>query len=112
LPDRSQPIHPTQIYSSVNALLLCLLTLAVYPFRQRHGQVIALLLTLYAVSRFLLEVIRNDEGGFFATMTISQTVSILVVLGMAVLWVYVQRQSPLPLTVSGKPAREAAASSR
>jgi phosphatidylglycerol:prolipoprotein diacylglycerol transferase len=95
LPRRSHPVHPTQVYSSINALLLCLLMLAVYPFRQRHGQVIALLLSLYAVTRFLLEVIRSDEAGLLADLTIAQTISILVAIAMVVLWIYVQRQPPL-----------------
>ncbi len=92
LPEHSRPVHPTQIYSSVNALLLCLLTLAIYPFRRRHGQVIALLLTLYAATRFLLEIIRTDEGGFLANLTISQNVSIVIALAMLAMWIYVQRQ--------------------
>ena len=86
-PARSQPIHPTQIYSALNATLLCLFALALYPFRQRDGQVIAVLLTLYAITRFLLEVIRTDEGSFGGTgLTISQNVSILMAVGLAVLW--------------------------
>ena len=97
LPARSRPVHPTQIYSSINALLLCLLTLAIYPFRRRHGQVIAWLLSLYAMTRFLLEVIRTDEGGLWAGLTISQSISVLVAVGMLAMWVYVQRQPSLPV---------------
>jgi phosphatidylglycerol:prolipoprotein diacylglycerol transferase len=92
LPARSQPIHPTQIYSSINAMLLCLLTLTFYPFRQRHGQVISLLLSFYAVTRFLLELIRTDEPRFVTGLTISQNVSILVAAVMVVIWIYIQRQ--------------------
>jgi phosphatidylglycerol:prolipoprotein diacylglycerol transferase len=95
LPERSQPIHPTQIYSAVNAALLCLLAWALYPFRRKHGQVLAALLTLYAITRFLLEIIRSDEGSFLATLTISQNISIAVGLGMLGLWLYIQRQPDL-----------------
>jgi phosphatidylglycerol:prolipoprotein diacylglycerol transferase len=96
LPARSRPVHPTQIYSSLNAALLCLLTITFYPFRRRHGQVIALLLTVYAVTRFLLEVIRTDEPGFLTGLTISQNVSILVTASMVVIWIYIQRQPIIP----------------
>ncbi|MCG8584518.1 MAG: prolipoprotein diacylglyceryl transferase, partial [Pirellulales bacterium] len=57
---RSRAVHPTQVYSSINAALICLLMLAVYPYRMRDGQVIALMLTIYPITRFLLEIIRTD----------------------------------------------------
>ena len=92
LPPRSLPVHPTQIYSAINATLLFLVTMAYFPFRQRHGQVIALLLSLYAITRFLLELIRTDELAFAAQMTISQNVSVWIGIGMVILWVYIMRQ--------------------
>ena len=91
-PARSLPVHPTQIYSSLNACLLFLLTLACFPYRRRHGQVIALLLTLYAITRFLLELIRTDERAFAAQMTISQNVSVVITMAMIALWIFVMRQ--------------------
>jgi len=39
-----------------------------------------LMLILYPISRFVLELIRNDEGGQFGTdLTISQWVSLLTI---------------------------------
>jgi phosphatidylglycerol:prolipoprotein diacylglycerol transferase len=105
-PARSRPVHPTQLYSSFNAVLLCLLAIAYYPLRRRHGQVIALLLSIYALTRFLLEVIRTDEPGFLAGLTISQNISILVSIGMVMLWIYIQRQpliSPPSTTAGDRP---------
>ena len=92
MPERSLPVHPTQLYSSLNAFLIFLLTLAYFPFRNRHGQVIALLLSLYAVTRFLLEWVRTDENTFMAQMTISQNVSVAITIGTIVLWAFVLRQ--------------------
>lgn len=93
LPARSLPVHPTQIYSSVNAFLLCAVTLAWFPYRRRDGEVFALLIALYAVTRFLLEVIRTDESGIWDTgMTISQNVSIGMILSVAALVFYISRQ--------------------
>ena len=65
--DRSRPIHPTQLYSTINAALLAWLLWSFYPYRQRDGQVIGLLLAIYPVSRFLLEIIRVDESAVFGT---------------------------------------------
>ena len=98
LPSRSLPVHPTQIYSAINATLLFLLTLAYFPFRRRHGQVIALLLSLYATTRFLLELVRTDEMSFAAQMTISQNMSVWIGIGMVILWVYIMRQPKMPET--------------
>jgi len=93
LPPRSKPVHPTQVYSSINAAVLCLLLWAYYPFRRRDGEVIALLLTLYPITRFLLEIIRNDEPGRFGTpLTVSQIISLAVLAGAFVFWRHLSRQ--------------------
>ncbi len=91
-----RPIHPTQIYSTFNALVLCLLLLAFAPFRTRDGQVFALFLTVYPVTRFLLEMIRTDEAYAFGTsMTISQNMSLGLLALAGILWIalYVRRPS-------------------
>ncbi len=81
LATKSRRVHPTQVYSSVNALLLCLLLWSWWYVRKSDGEVIALMLVLYSVSRFLLELIRSDELGQFGTeLTISQMVSLVALL--------------------------------
>jgi phosphatidylglycerol---prolipoprotein diacylglyceryl transferase len=92
---RSRPIHPAQIYSSINALLLCLLLLAYDPFHRHDGEILALGLTAYPVARFLLEVIRADEPPLGPTgMTVSQNVSLLALVCAAGLWAYIVRRQP------------------
>ncbi len=92
-PPCSHPVHPTQIYSSIGALLICLLLLAYDPFRRRDGELWALMLTVYAVTRFLEEVIRTDEPPILGTrMTVSQNVSLLLLLAAMGLWYYLLRQ--------------------
>ena len=87
---RSRRVHPTQIYSAINALLLFLLLLAYDPFRRRDGELFALMITIYAVARFLLEMIRDDEGEVLWTrLTISQNVSLGILLCASALWVYI-----------------------
>ncbi|MEX2140950.1 MAG: prolipoprotein diacylglyceryl transferase family protein [Pirellulales bacterium] len=96
LPDelpRSIPIHPTQIYSAIDGFLLLFVLLAYEPFQRRSGELLALLLTLHPISRFLLEVIRIDEASMFGTgLSISQLISIIALAGAAVLWTYILRQ--------------------
>jgi len=90
---RSIPIHPTQIYSAIDGFLLLFVLLAYEPFQRRSGELLALLLTLHPISRFLLEVIRIDEASMFGTgLSISQLISIVALAGAAVLWAYILRQ--------------------
>lgn len=101
LPQRSVPVYPSQLLSSINALLLCFFLCAVYPYRKRDGQVIALLLILYATSRFLLEIIRSDEPHvYFSLFTPAQTVSLIIFSSGVVLFIATSLFSrPLALPV-------------
>lgn len=88
-PDASDPAwaHPTQMYSWAVALLLFLLLNFLYKRRSFPGQITGLWITLYAVARFALELLRLDNVPyFFGWMTISQTVSIFAfVIGVTLL---------------------------
>lgn len=92
---RSLPVHPTQLYSTINALLLLLLLLAFEPYHRRDGELIALLLTLYSIARFLEEAIRTDEAKVFGPgLSISQTVSVFMLLVVAAMWAYIRWKKP------------------
>lgn len=88
----SLPVHPTQLYSSLDGFILLVLLTAYYPLRRRDGQVMALLMVTYPVSRFLIEWLRNDEPVFFAGMTISQNISLLLLAAGLAFWAYLVRQ--------------------
>ncbi len=104
-PVRSQPVHPTQLYSALKAGLLFLVLYFFYPFRTRDGQAFACLLTLYPISRFAVEILRGDCGTVGATgLTIAQIVSILLLAGGAALWGYLRiRPGPLAWPTSLAP---------
>jgi phosphatidylglycerol:prolipoprotein diacylglycerol transferase len=92
LPPRSEKVYPSQILSSINGALICLFLWAYYPLRRRDGEVFALLITLYPVTRILLEMIRSDESSILADnfrWTISQMVSGLLLVGVAALWCFI-----------------------
>jgi phosphatidylglycerol:prolipoprotein diacylglycerol transferase len=97
-PPRGRPVHPAQLYSFVDAMLLCLLLLAYEPFKRRDGELTALVLTIHPVSRFMLEIIRIDESPVFGTgMSISQNISIAIfALGVG-LWIYLFWHRPQKL---------------
>ncbi len=88
--EHTRAVHPTQLYSAIDAFLLCLFLIAYYPYRQHDGEVTAFTFTIHALSRFLLEIIRTDEGPVFGTgLSISQNISLVVlVIGLG-LWVYI-----------------------
>ena len=71
---RTYGLHPTQLYSSFNAIVLWLLAAAYFPRRPRDGAVLALALLLYPPARATLEVLRGDDLGFANTgLTLAQT---------------------------------------
>jgi phosphatidylglycerol:prolipoprotein diacylglycerol transferase len=92
-PDQSLPVHPAQLYSAIDAGLLGWLLWAWYPFRRRDGELIALLLTIHPITRFMLEIIRTDEPAVFGTgMSISQNVSLVLLACGAGIWLYLSRR--------------------
>jgi phosphatidylglycerol:prolipoprotein diacylglycerol transferase len=84
----SLPLHPTQLYSTIDGLILMTLLLAYFPIRKRDGQVMGLLMLTYPVSRFLVEHLRSDEGIYRAGMTISQVISLGIFAFGVIYWIY------------------------
>jgi membrane-associated protease RseP (regulator of RpoE activity) len=90
---RSPPVHPTQLYSAIDALILCFLLLAYDRFRRRDGALTALMITVYPITRFLIESIRTDEAPIWGTpFTISQNISLGLLAAAIILWIYVLRR--------------------
>lgn len=58
----SLPVKPAQILGVINALILAGLLWLFYRLRTREGQAFALLVILYPVTRFVLEIIRDDNA--------------------------------------------------
>jgi phosphatidylglycerol:prolipoprotein diacylglycerol transferase len=102
----SLPIHPTQVYSAIDGLVLLALLSAYYPRRRRDGEVMALLMVTYPVTRFLIEGVRGDEGAFLAGLTMSQGISVLVFVCGLFSW---YRLARLPLGRHADSARRTAA---
>ena len=72
----SLPLHPSQLYSSLNAFVIALLLAVYFRHRAWNGAVLAMGWIIYPITRFALELLRGDELGQFNTrFTISQWVS-------------------------------------
>ena len=93
IPHRSLPVQPTQIYSAIDAILICLLLLVAEPFCRRDGELFALGISIYTVTRFLIEILRCDEAPISGTgMTVSQNISLALLILVVGLWRYVLRR--------------------
>jgi len=99
---RSLPVHPTQLYSTIDALILCFLLLCYDRFRRRDGELTALMITVYPITRFLIEKIRTDEAAIWGTgLHISQNISLGILAVAICLWIYILRR-PAKLAFGGR----------
>lgn len=100
LPATAMPVFAAQLLSSICSLILCGLLCAIPPNKFRDGTVMMLGFAGYAVLRFVLELVRVDEGGQFGTdLSISQWVSVIVLSGsiLGSWWIY---RSPADVTLN------------
>jgi phosphatidylglycerol:prolipoprotein diacylglycerol transferase len=93
---KSLPLKPAQALGIVNALLLAGILLAFYRLRRREGQVFALLLILYPITRFVLESIRADNPHDLALgiLTHNQYTSLATIVVGAVLMLALAKMRP------------------
>ena len=97
---KSLRVHPAQLYSSMDGLLLAILLSTIFYRRKRHGVVFGWVLLLYPLCRVVEEIIRIDNPHDTAGLTISQFVS-LALLTCGVLWLVAMYRLPIrsPLAV-------------
>lgn len=110
-----KPVHPTQLYSSANALLSCFILFLFWKWAQkkdfaskrpfschRPGCTFALMLILYSIARFMIEFIRDDNPFEFGRITISQIISAaLILVGLILMLIFAmlrQTSEPKPQT--------------
>jgi phosphatidylglycerol:prolipoprotein diacylglycerol transferase len=101
------PLHPTQIYSSLNGFLLLGIVVYVYAHKRFHGQVITVFVALYSVSRFFLEYFRGDaERGFVfgGLLSTSQLVTIGLFIAAVAGYVVLDRRHRASHEPDWKPA--------
>ena len=106
----TMPLHPTQVYSAINGLVLAAVTAVYYRYRRGDGGVVGVALMLYAVTRFCIEILRNDEFGQLGTgLTISQLVSLGTFLAGAALawWSWTRAGAEVPSSLPDSAARPA-----
>jgi phosphatidylglycerol:prolipoprotein diacylglycerol transferase len=91
------PVHPTQLYMVGGLALAFVLLKLVLSRKTFPGQVVAAYLFLYGVVRFTVEVFRGDSGRPLLHMTLSQLISLaLVVAALAILALRLTRRVTPP----------------
>ncbi|MGH9369061.1 MAG: prolipoprotein diacylglyceryl transferase [Thermoanaerobaculia bacterium] len=90
------PLHPTQIYLSVNAFLMFLVLRWAYRRRTFDGEVFWLYLLLYSISRGIIEIWRGDlVRGFVipGLLSTSQFIGLLTAIASLGMLAYLSRRS-------------------
>ena len=76
----SLPVHPTQIYSALYALAIFFVLFTFFKYRKRDGEGALLFGILYSIMRFLIEFVRSDNPKMFGGLTVSQNISVLILV--------------------------------
>jgi phosphatidylglycerol:prolipoprotein diacylglycerol transferase len=85
----SNPVHPTQLYSTFNSLLITALLLAYLTMPHAGGRVFALMLMLEGPTRFMLETLRVEppvNPALLGSMSLSMVIGIALFLVGVILW--------------------------
>ena len=109
-PYQALTVHPTQLYSALNAAFLCFI---LYLFRKKYqrfdnknpghffakpGCVFALMFIFYGITRFFLEYLRDDNPFEFDGLTVSQNISIAMLILGTILMAVFAKIKPKPLS--------------
>jgi phosphatidylglycerol:prolipoprotein diacylglycerol transferase len=94
LAPKGVPLHPTQLYSSLNSLIIFAVLIGVRRIKKFEGQIFCIYVLLYGATRFVLEYFRGDERGMFldGTLSTSQLLGlIMVVIAIAMIFILRRR---------------------
>jgi phosphatidylglycerol:prolipoprotein diacylglycerol transferase len=83
--EKSNPVHPTQFYSTFNSLLIMGILLIYFTLPHEPGRVFALMLMLEGPTRYMLEMLRV-EPPILGPMSLSMVMGIVLFVAGAILW--------------------------
>jgi phosphatidylglycerol:prolipoprotein diacylglycerol transferase len=98
---RSLPVHPTQLYSSANGAILCLILYLLWRRSQHTGRsfikpgyIFGLMFIFYGITRFFIEFLRDDNPFEMGRLAISQLTSITLIAAGFILMIIFQKMKP------------------
>jgi phosphatidylglycerol---prolipoprotein diacylglyceryl transferase len=85
------PLYPTQLMSAGNALIIFLLLWSYRKHKRFHGELLGIALLVYSITRFLIEIIRDDPRGFvtLGTIRLSESQFASLFIGLFALYILV-----------------------
>jgi phosphatidylglycerol:prolipoprotein diacylglycerol transferase len=99
-------VVPTQLLSSLNGLILLGVVMAARRWRKFRGQALLAFGLYYGLSRFFLEIVRDDNqrgtlgppflgpfGGLNGHLTTSQLIAVFTAVACIVGWIYLARKA-------------------
>lgn len=92
---RSIGVNPTQIYETISMILLLGFLLSYHPYKRRDGELMVYLMIGYAVHRYLNEMLRTDTDTVAFGLTLSQNISLAMLMIAAILAFVVWRRGPI-----------------
>ena len=81
-------VHPTQLYEATILLLIMIFLLYLKKHKQFNGQIFILYLSLYAISRTIMELFRGDKRGFLIEGFLSHSQGIAILLLIISIFAY------------------------
>lgn len=92
------PLHPTQLYASVKALLVFFILIAFRRYKKAEGQLIFLYMLLYAAGRLIIEPLRGDDRGalILGSFTMTQVIALVLIPIAIFMLVYLGKKRPSP----------------
>jgi len=107
---RCLPVHPTQLYESATAAVMCLILYLFWRrnqnadlsgntkrFLARTGQTFGLMFVLYSITRFFIEFLRDDNPFELDWLTISQFIAIaMLAVGLILMVIFQKMKTQQP----------------
>jgi len=89
------PLHPTQLYSSLQALIIFFILICTRRYKIAAGQLTWMYILLYALGRLIIEHFRGDERGLrILGFTLTQTIALLMIPLALFTLLYLGRKRP------------------
>lgn len=85
-------VHPTQLYEVFILILIVLFLLIINRHKQFQGQLFLLYISLYGISRIILEFFRGDTRGYIIKDTLSHSQFIAIIILLIALFFYKKRK--------------------
>ena len=82
--ERSLPVHPIQLYDAMHSFIIFIFLWWHLRKDPPEGVILFQFVLMYGAGRFVLEMVRGDHSLTPTGLTISQNVSLLMVLGGAI----------------------------